>query len=72
MKNTLLRAGALSCALLASTALTTPALAQSAPPPRFNQVDSIQAVSDAGDGKASGDNRQRINNDRLIADRNKL
>ena len=30
----------LGCALLASTALTAPALAQTAPPPRFNQVDS--------------------------------
>jgi len=39
MKATLLRAGALSCALLASTALTAPAMAQTAPPPRFNQVD---------------------------------
>jgi RHS repeat-associated protein len=35
-----LRAGAFSCAVLASTALTAPALAQSAPPPRFNQVDA--------------------------------
>lgn len=40
MKTTLLRAGALSCALLASTALVTPAQAQTPPPPpRFNQVD---------------------------------
>lgn len=37
MKTTLLRAGALSCALLASTALVAPAQAQSLP--RFNQVD---------------------------------
>lgn len=40
MKTTLLRAGALSCALLASTALVPPAQAQSGPPPRFNQVDA--------------------------------
>ena len=37
MKTTLLRAGALSCALLASTALVSPAQAQDLP--RFNQVD---------------------------------
>jgi hypothetical protein len=40
MTKTLLRAGALSCALLASTALTAPAAAQSGPLPRFNQVDA--------------------------------
>ncbi|HYD11551.1 MAG TPA: RHS repeat-associated core domain-containing protein [Allosphingosinicella sp.] len=40
MKTNLLRAGALSCALLASTALTTPALAQTSPPPRFQEIDS--------------------------------
>jgi len=39
MTKTLLRAGALSCALLASTALTVPALAQTGALPRFNQVD---------------------------------
>ncbi|HEV7659163.1 MAG TPA: hypothetical protein VGO55_04890, partial [Allosphingosinicella sp.] len=38
MTKTLLRAGALSCALLASTALTAPALAQELP--RYNQLDS--------------------------------
>jgi RHS repeat-associated protein len=40
MTKTLLRAGALSCALLASTALTAPASAQEGPLPRFNQVDA--------------------------------
>jgi hypothetical protein len=40
MNTILLRAGALTCALMTSTALTAPALAQSAPPPRFNQVDA--------------------------------
>jgi RHS repeat-associated protein len=40
MTKTLLRAGALSCALLASTALTVPASAQGGPLPRFNQVDA--------------------------------
>jgi len=40
MTKTLLRAGALSCALLASTCLTTPAMAQSGALPRFNQTDA--------------------------------
>jgi len=35
-----LRAGALGALLFTTTALTAPALAQSAPPPLFNQVDS--------------------------------
>ena len=39
MTNTLLRAGGLACALIASTALTPPASAQTALP-RFNQVDA--------------------------------
>ena len=37
MTRNLLRAGALSCALLASTALTTPAVAQNAPPAPVRQ-----------------------------------
>lgn len=40
MTKTLLRAGGLACALLTCTALTAPAMAQSAPPPRFNQLDA--------------------------------
>jgi len=40
MTKTLLRAGGLACALMTCTALTAPAMAQSAPPPRFNQVDA--------------------------------
>src|ERR1044072_5315939 len=38
MNATLLRAGALSCALLASTALTSPAMAQDAPPPVVSPI----------------------------------
>lgn len=40
MTRNLLRAGALACALLTSTALvSSPAVAQTAPPPRFQEVD---------------------------------
>jgi len=40
MNRNLLRAGALFCALLTTTALTAPASAQTAPPPRFEAVDA--------------------------------
>lgn len=41
MTRNLLRAGALACALLTSTALvSSPAVAQTAPPPRFQEVDA--------------------------------
>jgi RHS repeat-associated protein len=40
MSRTTVRSGALCCALLATTALASPALAQTAPPPRFQHIDS--------------------------------
>jgi len=40
MKTPLLRAGALACALMTTTALTAPAFGQSAAPPRFQEIDA--------------------------------
>jgi RHS repeat-associated protein len=78
MTTTLFR-GALACALLTSTALTAPALAQTAPPPRFQSVDAngvdlisgyfvfdmVEGSIGAGDGAVSLRRSQRGDYGRL-------